>query len=222
MARPRNNELFARVTNAAFRQFHQNGYVKTTYASIAREAGCGPTTVQDYYPKKELMAQAFFSQLIEVIREESRKRDEERSGVSSFGAQSFAERFRDGTLYYSYLQERCRQYLVETTSDVAISNSVLIEMARWAYTDAGRADVMEDPTSIERIVKSLGGFHALLNYQLMHDMSFDVQRQFTWLAYEWLDILGYTREETLALVEPGYLSPAESAEITLRVSKHFA
>ena len=220
MARPRNNELFARVTHAAFRQFHERGYVKATYASIAKEAGCTTTIVQDYYGKKDRLARAFFDELIEVIRHESHMWAEEGNGPG-VEVGSFAERFRDGCLYYAYLQGHCRQYLLETTQDVSISNAVLLDMARWAFTDSQRADVMDDPRSVERIISSLGGFHALLHHQLTHGEPFDVQRHFTDLALAWLDILGYTRDEILAIVRDGYLGAGEYQEICRRIARHY-
>lgn len=64
MARPKNIEGRSEIRRAAFELFMQQGYAATTYADIAAAVNRERTSVQGFFPKKELLAIDFMNSIV--------------------------------------------------------------------------------------------------------------------------------------------------------------
>lgn len=76
-----NTDMETRVIEAAKQVFVRKGYNQTTMSDVAREAGIGRTALHYYFRTKEMLFQAIFGQLMELILPNIKRIVEEETNI---------------------------------------------------------------------------------------------------------------------------------------------
>ena len=134
MARPKNLEGRAEVHRAAFRLFMEQGYTATTYADIAAAIGKERTTVQGFFPKKELLAMDFENGV--VLGNEQFARDE-----GLLQGEPVADFYVIGQLNISFhvKDKGMRRFTRDVLSDRALTMRTLAFNEEWVERFMGAA-----------------------------------------------------------------------------------
>lgn len=87
MARPRNEKARETIRCQAIELFSQNGYNKTSLSDIAKACGIEKTTVQYYFPYKDILIREFLDQCLREIATMTEELDTQR--FDAFGKAFF-------------------------------------------------------------------------------------------------------------------------------------
>ncbi len=168
MARPKNEELKARITAAVERQFLEHGYRETSYRSIAEECGISRNLVQYHFPKKEHLAEAFMESLLEKCIDELGFKESDLLG-------NFENVKAVGVRYFTKLLagKGPRRFLQDVLANRDMTEDILAFNMEWALEHIGMKPAIKK--NVQRnIVLHMGGFYELLYWSLRFDEDIDV------------------------------------------------
>lgn len=171
MARPKNEELKTKIIAAVERQFLAQGYHATSYRTIAEECGISRTLVQYHFPKKEKLAEAFMTNMLQKCMVELGISEDDLHG--DFGAAKAV-----GVRYFQKLvaEDGSRQFLQDVLENRDMTEDILAFNLDWALTHVGAdARKTKDPRLQRNIVLHMGGFYELLYWSLKHDERMDIE-----------------------------------------------
>lgn len=171
MARPKNEELKAKIIATVERQFMTQGYNATSYRSIAEECGISRTLVQYHFPKKEKLAEAFMSNVLEKCIAEL--------GLSESDLLGDFEAVKAvGVRYFQKLvaEEGSRRFLRDVLESRDMTGDILAFNLDWALSHVAPASAKTDSLRLQRnIVLHMGGFYELLYWSLKRCEQMDIE-----------------------------------------------
>ena len=213
MARPRNEELKAKIQREAWRLFHESGYDAATYAAIADACGISRNLVQYHFPKKELLAISLMDRVLEEA--EAALAEQATEGSNDFSAMCAA-----GTCYFEFLlqDEGYRNFLLDIISSRSLTESVLAFNASWAFERVGEPEGGELDEVMRTVIISMGGFYELLYYCLKNGKPIDVGREIRAVMRAFICALGRGGEEEAdALLDAGAVDEEGAARAVARM-----
>lgn len=193
MSRPENPELKNEILTQARELFRAKGYRATSYADIAKAAGTTKGLLQYYFPKKDQLATALMTQVLERAREVLGYANPPEQGDAS----AYQQLYRIGQLFFGYLLQdgRYARFLKDVTSDLDLVETVLVFDLSWAMDYARLANRTGESQIAESVVMTMGGFYALLHYDLAHGLKMDVRRHLRVVMREFMVATGFSDVE---------------------------
>lgn len=198
MPRPENPELKNEILAQARGLFRAKGYRATSYADIARAAGTTKGLLQYYFPRKDQIATTLMTEVLERAQAALGYVEPPEPG----SAEACRQLYRIGQLFFGYLLEggAYARFLQDITSDLDLVEDVLAFNIGWALGYAQLAEHAGEREVVEGIVMTMGGFYALLHYDLTHGFQMDVRRHLRVVMREFMHATGFSEaEETQAL-----------------------
>ncbi len=172
MARPRNEQLKKRIIEVVKEQFYKRGYNETSYRSIAEECGISRALVQYHFPKKESLAEAFMTDILDECMDELNL-------TNSDLIENFEAIKSVGVLFFNKLlkNQGSRFFLQDVLQNRDMTENILAFNFEWALSHA--IDNFESKTSDvnlrRNIVLHMGGFYELLYWSLCNNEQMDVE-----------------------------------------------
>lgn len=188
MARPKNEELEAKIQKAAWTLFQSVGYEKATYAAIAERCNVSRNLVQYHVPKKELLAISFMEHLLARAQTSINLSDSEVQGnVDAI--------YQVGTVFFETLlaNSGTRTFLLDIIRSRDLTESVLAFNTQWAlaHSDAANGSADYDQVEVERsVILHMGGFYELLYHCLKNERPFDVAAELKWVVEAFAQSMG--------------------------------
>lgn len=163
MGRPVNEEMKARIEEAAYGLFESVGYNKATYAAIADEAGISRNLAQYHFPKKELLAISYMEKVLLRVQEnleipDARIIDEPM--LLAVVGEGFFNSLLETEGKRTFLQDIIRSR--DLTEDVLAFNT------QWAlsHVESNKAQGSSSKQAERSIIVHMGGFYELLYHSL--------------------------------------------------------
>lgn len=196
MPRPRNNELYERVCNEAIKQMLSAGYSASSYASIADACGTTRAIVQDYFPKKNLMAMMLVEHLYDASLACTASLCASR-GIADETLATVAHLYAGAVTYFEFMQQDAgrRMFLQDFLQDRDNTESLMLKIMSRSFEAIDRIDVVEDPAYRDNLLMSMGGFYEVFYYHLKEGRPLDVQLYFSQVTRIWLRATGYPKEK---------------------------
>lgn len=210
MPRPENAELKNEILAQARELFREKGYRATSYAEIAAAAGTTKGLLQYYYPKKDQLAYALMTQVLERARAVLGY-DDQPASLAAADTEVYQQLYRIGQLFFDYLLGKggYTKFLQDVTSDFDLVGSVLAFDLNWALEYAQLGDRANDREIVESVVMTMGGFYALLHYDLGHDLQMDVQRRLRVVMREFMVATGVSDRVASEALDAAEFTPGE-------------
>lgn len=187
MARPRNEELRGAIADAAADLFHERGYDAASYALIAERCGVTRALVQYHWPKKEMLAIAAMTGMLE-------------SAIADLGLPSVAGEGEgsDGTVgrlvaigsaFFNHLLADAgwRRFLLDILASRDLTEQVLVFNAEWAGRYIGREP---GEAALDEVAVGMGGFYELMYRRLRDGRPFEVEVRLRDVVRRFLDAMG--------------------------------
>ncbi len=183
--RPRNEELYNSIVDAAIRLFIEQGYTNTFYKDIADAVGVKRTVIQHYFPKKELLAKVFMEDTGKIVEDyvDQKGYATDDAYVTKyvytqfgFGFLSFEE--GASKFFYDVLEDR------KLTLEVLFGDSMgLLEKIGYDPSKHGE-DILDAST------KHLGGFLMLLYRRVYYKRPLNISSMVLDLMVEQAELYG--------------------------------
>ena len=204
MARPRNEELYCKIKQAAYDQLLTVGFENTTYRSIADACGVARTAVQNYYPSKTALALSFFEDLLTAIRNSVNKNNLHQDS-------EFDTMFCIGQSFFMLLMSGrgARKLLLDLTSSRDITSDVLNFEYAWGVEFLSPGRTVTNEQFMDDILVAMGGYYELLYNYLKDGRSFDVSLHLGQVVRAIMQEYGYSYEDAKAYISSHVLSSAD-------------
>lgn len=175
MAKPKNPETAEAIVRAAKALFVAKGYNATSYSDLARESGVNRATVQDYFPKKRLLAVSQMQELREVSTAIAAQEFPQH-------ASSFAQHYLLGQIYLSALLscEESRRLLCDILQDRSLMEDEIESDLFWSadFVSTGQLDhAPEREENFQDMVMAMGGLYELMYYSVQTGQSINVPKR---------------------------------------------
>lgn len=169
MPRPKNNDLEHKIRIAAWKQFLEHGYERTSYASIAEACGISRGLVQYHFPKKQILAIGLMQEVLARSQaalecsDDDMKRD--LSLLYAVGC----------TFFVHFMQSSGgRNFLFDIIQSRDSTEEVLAFNADWAFEHIDIQDQAQQKKLMHTVIVQMGGFYELLYHCLKNNESCDV------------------------------------------------
>lgn len=206
MPRKENAEARESIQRAAFAAFRERGYTATSYTEIAARCGMNRALVQYYFKKKETLALALFTRLLEQTVEllgytEPEGPEENR----------FAELYRIGQVHFAFLckSDGYLRFLQDVLGSRELTEDVLAFNGSWAFAYLGRDEHALDAETMDSVIMGMGGFYELLYHCLREERRMDIAAGLHRVMATFMEPFGYTPERAAELLASGKIGPAE-------------
>lgn len=175
LAKPRNPETAETIVAAAKSLFRAKGYNATSYSDLAKESGINRATVQDYFPKKRLLAVGQMQELRSVSTQLASKEFPQHSS-------SFAQHYLLGQIYLSALLccEESRRFLCDILQDRTLMEDEIESDLFWSadFVSTGQLDhAPEREENFQDMVMAMGGLYELMYYSVQTGQSIDIPKR---------------------------------------------
>lgn len=171
MARERNPQTIAAISDAAWNLFQKKGYAKTSYSEIAKAAGVNRSTTQDYFPNKRLLAADALGRL--------------RAWAEKAASQTypevddpFAMQYIIGQIYIAALltNNESKRFFCEVLEDRALTDEMILLDLSWSadkisHNDSSYFSKME---SRQNLIVAMGGLYELIYFCVQNDEPLDI------------------------------------------------
>lgn len=213
MARPRNEALYQKIRQEAYRQLMTKGYTDTTYQSIATACGVTRAAVQNYYASKPGLALAFFGDLLAVIDEVVRRE-------RIHGENEFDTMFCIGQCFFAFLLKdtASRKLLLELTASREITSEALAFEYRWGTEFITSERTVTEEKFQNDVIVSMGGFYELLYKYLKDDLAFDLPTHLGRVVRSIMHDHGYRYEDAKAFISAHAMTEHELQRVLPAVS----
>lgn len=170
MGRPVNEEMKARIEEAAYGLFESVGYDKATYAAIADETGISRNLAQYHFPKKELLAISYMEKILLQVQEEL-----EISDASIIAEPMLLAAVGEGFFNSLLETEGKRTFLQDIIRSRDLTEDVLAFNTQWAlsHVESNKAQGSSSKQAERSIIVHMGGFYELLYHSLKTNEPFD-------------------------------------------------
>lgn len=152
MSAPRNDNQRKRIYDAAIKLFAEQGYKGTTYSDIANACDVSKSIVQHYFPKKELLAENYFSEHLDALLKDVTQQTvtDPLHVICMIGLRHFNYMLNDQEMH---------QFNEDVIASRDLTNIIIEEEKRWAIDYLQR----EGDSSIgDALVCALGGAYELI------------------------------------------------------------
>lgn len=212
MPRPDNQQLKQAILTHADALFRERGYRAASYAEIAAAADTTKGHLQYYFRKKDDLACAVMTGVLERAREALGIEKPCRDGSE----RTYQELYRIGQAYFSYLlgEGGYRLFLRDVVGDLDLVESVLAFNMGWALSYAGMDARSREREVAEAVVRSIGGFYSLLHYDLVRGWELDVRRHLLEVVLDFMCALDMDRASSRKALERARLTDEELAAAT--------
>lgn len=173
MARPKNEETILKIREAARQLFCDKGYKSTSYSDLAQASSVNRATVQDYYPKKRVLATEHLTRLRTCADEVARQQfPSEQSPL--------AQQYLLGQIYIASLLscDESRRYLSDILEDRTFMEDMIALDAGWSivYVHAeGDGTIPEE--ALQDMICIMGGVYELMFYSVRTGQPIDIAKR---------------------------------------------
>lgn len=221
MGRPRNEELYQRVTVETFRQLLSNGVGGTSYASIAKACETTRAVVQDYFACKSDMLDALSRDLNECAMEVTRPYCKELALEGQ--PLQVAHLFLAGSAYFEFMQhtEGRKAFFAELLRDRDLTDRLMQNVMNRSFGEIEREDVIEDPAYRNDLIMSIGGFYELFYDYLKRGEYFDPTLYFGQMTRVWMRSAGFSGDQVTQVLDQCAIALENKADIVDALERAF-
>lgn len=173
MARPKNEETILKIREAARQLFCEKGYKGTSYSDISRASNVNRATVQDYYPKKRILATEHLNRLRACAVEIT---ELQFPGVQSYLAQQYLL----GQIYIASLLScvESRRFLSDILEDRTFMEGMIARDVDWSivYVHA-ESDGAIPEEAFQDMICVMGGVYELMFYSVRTGQPIDIAKR---------------------------------------------
>ncbi len=164
----RYTEAHELIRKTAFKSLMDRGLSKTSYTSIADEAGVSRPLVQYYYPKKSVLMTEFLERVLELSETYAVE-----SGLMT--GSRFVDYYMTGYMHFYFLLKN--EQLLPLTRDLVSEREYTVigveAMAKWQHRFDDGLEVT-DAQITDAMLLSVGGAYELIAYHLDHGIEIDI------------------------------------------------
>ena len=173
MARPKNEETILRIREAARQLFCEKGYKGASYSDLSQTSGVNRATVQDYYPKKRVLATEHLTRLrtcADIIAR--RQFPNEQSPL--------AQQYLLGQVYIASLLscDESRRFLSDILEDRTFMEDMIASDAGWSivYVHAEGGGTIPEEV-LQDMICIMGGVYELMFYSVRNRQPIDIAKR---------------------------------------------
>lgn len=172
MARPRNEKAREMIRREAIELFSKNGYNKTSLSDIAKACDIEKTTLQYYFPYKEILIREFLDQCLTEIAEVTEKLDSTR-----FDA--FGKAFFMGAVSFDFIvnSEKMKKMSMDIIESRSLTSSFMPSYFHWDQW-LNKEEFDEDAN-----VMAIGAVYDLIYHYLCNEKEIN-SRKFVEMSYQ--------------------------------------
>ena len=197
MARPTNDELKAKIMAEAWRQFRDQGYTATSYATVAEACGISRNLAQYHFPKKDRLAIAFMEDLLVRCQQALGYSDDQVSG-------DYQRIYELGCCFFAHLLEQgYDRFLLDVIESREMTESVIAFNGAWALQRTGETSVSDEvqQRAMRVVVIHMGGFYEWLYHCLRNGLPFDVPQELALVMRAYVQALGVPAQQADAMFQ---------------------